>query len=166
MYSLFWYLLTFLMKKITTAENIHPQRREVVISGKEDCFYRALALWRVKQAMRSIRRSVSRVPVCFRKIRRISSCYSAIFNFFNAKFSRVIFLGWSNWLIMVVYCYCQIPSNATLNNQCIRRNRLVASCSLGGLFPEKLYHLDISNKKGRLLLNGLFQKASCPSTAN
>ena len=113
MYSLFWYLLTFLMKKITTAENIHPQRREVVVSGNEDCFYRALALWRVKQAMRSIRRSVSRVPVCFRKIRRISSCYSAIFNFFNAKFSRVIFLGWSNWLIMVVYCYCQIPSNAS-----------------------------------------------------
>ena len=34
----------------------------------------------------------------------------AIFNFFNANFSRVIFLDWSNWLIMVVYCYCQIPS--------------------------------------------------------
>lgn len=67
---------------------------------------------------------------------------------------------------MVVYCYCQIPSNATLNNQCIRWNRLVASCSLGGLFPEKLYHLDISNEKERLLLNGFFQKASCPSTAN
>lgn len=67
---------------------------------------------------------------------------------------------------MVVYCYCQIPSNATLNNQCIRRKRLVASCSLGGLFPEKLYHLDISNEKERLLLKGFFQKASCPSTAN
>ena len=90
----------------------------------------------------------------------------AIFNFFNANFSRVIFLGWSNWLIMVVYCYCQIPSNATLNSQHIRRKRLVASCSLGGLFPEKLYHLDISNEKERLLLNGFFQKASCPSTAN
>ena len=79
-YSLFWYLLTFLMKKITTAENIHPQRREVVVSGNEDCFYRALALWRVKQAMRSIRRSVSRVPVCFRKIRRISGCHSLLFS--------------------------------------------------------------------------------------
>ena len=61
---------------------------------------------------------------------------------------------------MVVYCYCQIPSNATLNNQCIRRKRLVASCSLRGLFPEKLYHLDISNEKERLLLKGFFQKAS------
>lgn len=33
-------------KQITAAENVCPQRREVIINGNGDCFHRAIALGR------------------------------------------------------------------------------------------------------------------------
>ena len=39
-------LVNVLNKQIAMSENMPPQRREVVVSGDENYFYRAVALWK------------------------------------------------------------------------------------------------------------------------
>ena len=39
-------LVTSFYKQIMASGNVPPQRREVVVRGDGNCFYRAIALWR------------------------------------------------------------------------------------------------------------------------
>ena len=39
-------LVNVLNKQIAMSENVPPHRREVVVSGDENYFYRAVALWK------------------------------------------------------------------------------------------------------------------------
>ena len=41
-------LVNFFDKQITAAENVCPQRREVIMNGNRNCFHRTVALWRDK----------------------------------------------------------------------------------------------------------------------
>ena len=60
-------------------------KEEAVDGGNGNCFYvtEPLLSARLKQTMRNTRRSVDRVPSCFRKIQRFLSCHSSLFSIIN-----------------------------------------------------------------------------------
>lgn len=55
-------------KQFATSEKMPPQRREVVVSGHGNCFYRAFALWKDDISDENLRKSLGQVILCLRKI--------------------------------------------------------------------------------------------------
>ena len=46
------------------AENIPPQKREVVVSGDRNCFYRAVSLWKDEISDEKQKKSLGQVIIC------------------------------------------------------------------------------------------------------
>ena len=124
----FLHLLTYLINKLQWLK-IYVLKGDILFSAKmEIVFTELLLLEEMKQNEKHKGISPSS-PSLFQKNPKVFELpLFAIFNykyshcFFNTKIFYSDFFGWSNLLIMEVYCNCTIPFNAVLGSQHISWN--------------------------------------------
>ena len=109
-----YFILSNVFDRQITFENILPQRREVVVSGDGNYFYRVNAHWKDKMSdEKNMRKSLVQVIDCLRKIQRSLSCNF----FFSNSLKDLVRKARSRELRQKLWTYHQL---------CIARDQFVS----------------------------------------